>query len=97
MPAVRGTVTGTARVIRSLTDAHRVQEGDILICDMTTPAWTPMFPSLADSGGPLSHCAIVAREYGLPCVVATRVGTQLIPDGATITVDGTQGIVRIEG
>ena len=100
IPGARGTVTGTARVVRSLSEAGRVQEGDILICDMTTPAWTPLFASLkaivADSGGPLSHCAIVAREFGLPCVTATRVGTQRIPDGATITVDGAQGLIRIE-
>jgi pyruvate,water dikinase len=100
LPAARGAVTGTARVIRSLADADRVQEGDILICDMTTPAWTPLFAVLAgivaDSGGPLSHCAVVAREYGLPCVVGTRTGSRTIPDGARITVDGAQGIVRIE-
>ena len=67
---------------------------------MTTPAWTPLFASLtgvvADSGGALSHCAIVAREYGLPCVVGTRTGSRTIPDGARITIDGGQGIVRIE-
>lgn len=101
LAASRGTVTGTARVIRSLAEADRVQEGDILVCDMTTPAWTPLFASVsaivADSGGPLSHCGVVAREYGLPCVVGTRVGSRTIPDGARITVDGAQGIVRIEG
>ncbi len=99
-PGARGTATGTARVIRTLADADRVQEGDILVCDTTTPAWTPLFASLAgivaDSGGPLSHCAVVAREYGLPCIVGTRVGTRQIPDGARITMDGAQGIVRIE-
>lgn len=96
----RGRVTGTARVIRTLAAADRVQEGDILVCDMTTPAWTPLFASLAaivsDSGGPLSHCAVVAREYGVPCVTGTRIATSFIPDGATITVDGGTGLVRIE-
>jgi phosphoenolpyruvate synthase/pyruvate phosphate dikinase len=66
---------------------------------MTTPAWTPLFAFLggivADSGGPLSHCAVLAREYGLPCVTGTIVGTRVIPDGAQITIDGTQGVVRI--
>jgi pyruvate,water dikinase len=99
MAASRGTVTGTARVIRSLAESDRIQDGDILVCDMTTPAWTPLFASLggivADAGGPLSHCAVVAREYGIPCVTGTATGTRAIPDGATITVDGAQGIVRI--
>jgi len=97
--AARGTATGTARVVRSLAETDRVQEGDILVCNMTTPAWTPLFAFLkgivADSGGPLSHCAVVAREYGLPCVTGTVIGTRVIPDGALVTVDGTQGIVRI--
>jgi phosphohistidine swiveling domain-containing protein len=99
MGASRGTATGTARVVRTLADTDRVEDGDILICDMTTPAWTPLFAFLggivADSGGPLSHCAVLAREYGLPCVTGTIVGTRVIPDGAQITVDGSQGIVRI--
>jgi pyruvate,water dikinase len=97
--ASRGTVTGTARVIRTLAEVDRIADGDILVCDMTTPAWTPLFAGLAgivaDSGGLLSHCAVLAREYGLPCVTGTIVGTRVIPDGAQITVDGTQGIVRI--
>ncbi len=53
----RGTVTGIARVIRNLSEADRVEDGDILVCEMTTPAWTPLFASLggiiSDSGGPL--------------------------------------------
>jgi phosphohistidine swiveling domain-containing protein len=97
--AARGTATGTARVVRSLAETDRVQEGDILVCNMTTPAWTPLFAFLkgivADSGGPLSHCAVLAREYGLPCVTGTVIGTRVIPDGAQVAVDGTQGIVRI--
>ncbi|HEY7294650.1 MAG TPA: PEP-utilizing enzyme, partial [Dehalococcoidia bacterium] len=97
--ASRGTVTGTARVVRTLADTDRIEDGDILVCDMTTPAWTPLFAGLggvvADSGGQLSHCAVLAREYGLPCVTATVIGTRVIPDGAQITVDGSQGIVRI--
>ena len=99
--ASAGTVTATARVVRSLSEAHKLQPGDALVCEMTMPAWTPLFASVAavvaDSGGVLSHCAIVAREYRVPCVVGTQVGTQLLKDGQRITVDGAQGIVRIEG
>jgi phosphoenolpyruvate synthase/pyruvate phosphate dikinase len=73
----------------------------VLVCEMTMPAWTPLFATVsavvADSGGVLSHCAIVAREYRIPCVVGTYVGTRVLKDGQRITVDGAQGIVRIEG
>lgn len=95
-----GTVRGTARVVRDLSEASKVSPGDILVCEMTLPPWTPLFSTIggvvADTGGILSHCAIVAREYRLPGVVGTAVGTAVIKDGMTITVDGTKGIVRIE-
>ena len=99
--ASAGTVTAPARIVHTLAEAHKLQPGDVLICEMTMPAWTPLFATVAavvaDSGGVLSHCAIVAREYRIPCVVATQVGTQRLKDGQRITVDGAQGIVRIEG
>ena len=99
--ASRGLVTGPAKVVRSLAEAGKLEQGDVLVCEMTMPPWTPLFSTasavVADSGGVLSHCAIVAREYGIPCVVGTRVGTQRIKDGQILTVDGSKGIVRIEG
>jgi hypothetical protein len=71
-----------------------------MVCEMTTPPWTPLFSTVAalvaDTGGVLSHCALVAREYRLPAVVGTQIATKTIRDGMVITVDGTQGIVRIE-
>jgi pyruvate,water dikinase len=100
-PASRGTVTGTARVIRRLEDSHRLQPGEILVCEMTMPAWTPLFAIasavVTDSGGVLSHSAIVAREYGIPCVVGTTSGTRRIADGERITVDGGAGTVTLAG
>ena len=99
-PGARGVATGRARVIRTLAESERLEDGDILVCDTTTPAWTPLFASIggvvADSGGALSHGAVVAREYGIPAVMGTRVGTQVIPDGARVTIDGAAGVVRIE-
>ena len=99
--ASAGVLTGTAKVVRSLGEADKLDQGDILVCEMTMPPWTPLFSIVgavvADSGGVLSHCAIVAREYGIPCVTGTRVGTQRIKDGQTLIVDGARGIVRIEG
>jgi pyruvate,water dikinase len=99
--ASQGKVRGRARVISDLADSERLQEGDILVCQMTAAPWTPLFAIagavVTDSGGVLSHSAICAREYAIPCVVATQIATHVIPDGAMIEVDGTAGIVRIEG
>ncbi len=99
--ASRGVVTARARVLADIGDADRLQRGDVLVCAMSSPPWTPLFALasgvVTDSGGILSHPAIVAREYGIPCVVGTRVGTEVIRDGAMITVDGDVGTVRVEG
>jgi phosphohistidine swiveling domain-containing protein len=95
-----GSAQGTAKVVRSLVEASKLQQGDIMVCEMTVPTWVPLFATVraivADSGGILSHCAIVSREFGLPAVVGTRVGTRMLKDGMTITVDGTRGMVRID-
>jgi pyruvate,water dikinase len=95
----RGRVEGVARVVRSLEELPRVQPGEILVCRSTTPPWTPIFASIAglvtDTGGVLAHGAIVAREYAIPAVMGTKIGTQLIRDGQRITVDGDAGEVLI--
>jgi rifampicin phosphotransferase len=95
-----GTAHGRAKVVRDLTEASKVSQGDVLVCEMTLPPWTPLFSTVsavvADTGGVLSHCAIVAREYRIPCVVGTAVGTAVLKDGMMLTVDGTRGLVRIE-
>jgi pyruvate,water dikinase len=95
-----GTVQGTARVVRTLEEASKLRQGDVMVCEMTMPTWVPLFATVsgvvADSGGVLSHCAIVAREFRLPAVVGTHVGTTVIRDGMTVTVDGAKGLVRID-
>lgn len=95
----RGRVEGVARVVRSLDELARVQPGDIMVCRSTTPPWTPIFASIAglvtDTGGVLAHGAIVAREYAIPAVMGTKIGTQIIRDGGRITVDGDAGEVLI--
>ena len=97
--ASKGIAHGTARVILDLSDGELLQPGEILVTRSTTSAWTPLFLNAAgivtDSGGILSHCAVVAREYELPAVVGTYKATRLIPDGAVIEVDGSNGLVRI--
>jgi pyruvate,water dikinase len=96
----RGLVTGTAFVARTLDEATGVRAGQILVAITTMPAWTPLFgvasAVVTETGGPLSHCAIVAREYGIPAVVGAYGATERIRTGQTITVDGTTGIVTIE-
>ena len=71
----------------------------VLVAETTAPPWTPLFATVAavvtDTGGVLSHCAVVAREYGIPAVVGTQIATVAIRDGDTIEVDGDAGIVRI--
>ena len=95
----RGRAEGIARVVRSVEELHRLQPGEILVCRSTTPPWTPAFASIAalvtDTGGVLAHGAIVAREYAIPAVMGTKVGTRVIQDGQRITVDGDAGTVLL--
>jgi phosphohistidine swiveling domain-containing protein len=98
-PASRGTETGIVRIIERPEDGVRLNEGDILVCVMTTPAWTPLFTVagaiVTETGGALSHPAITAREYGIPAVVGLPGATTALRDGDAVTVDGTSGIVTM--
>jgi phosphohistidine swiveling domain-containing protein len=94
-----GRASGRARVVRGPDDFRRVRSGDVLVATTTTPAWTPLFPSLAglvtETGGILSHAAIVAREYGIPTVVGVEDATTVIPEDAILSVDGDTGDVTM--
>ena len=94
-----GQVTGVARVLHGPEDFDQMQQGDILVAKLTTPAWTPLFAMaggvVTDIGGPLSHGSIVAREYGIPAVLGTGVATKRIRSGQVVTVDGTSGLVTM--
>jgi rifampicin phosphotransferase len=96
-----GVAEGTARVVAGPDDFSRVASGDILVTTMTTPAWTPLFPSLGglvtETGGILSHAAVVAREYRLPAVVGAAGATTAIRDGMRVRIDGTAGTISILG
>ena len=76
---------------------ERLRACDVLVCPVTSPVWSVLFPSVGalvtDTGGTLSHPAISAREYGVPAVVATGNGTSALHDGQVVTVDGTAGTV----
>src|SRR4051812_40269492 len=94
-----GTVEGVARVVRTVGDFDEVAEGDILVCQMTNPAWVVLFTKIAglvtDTGGSTSHPAVLAREFGIPAVVGTSEATRRISTGDRIRVDGTAGVVEI--
>ncbi|MEU8197568.1 PEP/pyruvate-binding domain-containing protein [Microbispora amethystogenes] len=96
-PGSRGTVTGTARIVRGRGDFARVLPGDILVCPFTDPAWTPLLRVAAgvvtEIGGVLSHAAIVAREHAIPAVLGVPDATSRLRDDTVITVDGTAGTV----
>ncbi len=93
-----GTVTGTARVVKSLKEIGKLSQGDILVCHATDPGWTPVFLVIAgaviETGGMLAHASCLAREYGFPAI-QLEAAMQRIPDGATIRLDGNTGAVTI--
>ncbi len=97
VPASPGLVQGRARVAPSLAEASEVQPGDILVTVTTNPSWAPLFPVLGGLvttvGSPLSHGAIVAREFGLPAVLAVASATAIIRTGDWLEVDGLRGTV----
>lgn len=98
--AAAGTLRGVVRVVRSESELNKVRAGEVMVCPVTAPAWSVVFPVLGalvtDSGGTLSHSAIIAREFGIPAVVATGNATEVLHDGQIVTVDGTAGLVHVE-
>ena len=101
LAASPGVYEGTARLIAGPTEFERIEQGDVLVTMSTTEAFNILLPLLGaivtDSGGLLSHSAIVAREYGIPGVVGTRQATEVIADGARVRVDGAAGEVTVLG
>ena len=95
-----GKYTGPVRIIRSEVEFDKLQSGDVLVCPITSPVWSVLFPSVGalvtDTGGILSHPAIIAREYRVPAVVATGNATELLRDGQIVTVDGATGLVEVQ-
>jgi pyruvate,water dikinase len=99
LAASPGAYEGPARRVAGPTEFDRIVQGDVLVTESTTEAFNILLPLLGaivtDSGGLLSHAAIVAREYGIPGVVGTREATDLIPDGTRVRVDGEAGEVTV--
>lgn len=94
-----GVVEGVARVVRTVDEFDQVRDGDILVCQMTNPAWVVLFTKIAglvtDTGGTTSHPAVLSREFGIPAVIGTSVATQRIRTGDRLRVDGSAGTVEI--
>jgi rifampicin phosphotransferase len=97
-PASPGRASGPVRVVRGLQDFDQFKAGEVLVAQVTAPAWTPLFGRAAavvtDGGSLAAHASLVAREYGIPAVVATGDATRRLRDGQNVTVDGSAGFVQ---
>lgn len=100
VPGSAGRYSGVARIVRDESEFDKIRAGDVLVCPITSPVWSVVFPGIGalvtDVGGALSHAAIIAREYGIPAVLATGNGTRTLKDGMLVTVDGGTGVVEID-
>ncbi|MFQ5968298.1 MAG: PEP-utilizing enzyme [Acidimicrobiia bacterium] len=94
-----GVIQGTAKVVLSIDEFDQVEKGDILVCQMTNPAWVVLFTKISglvtDAGGTVSHPAVLSREFGIPAVIGTSVATSKIRTGNQVRVNGSTGIVEI--
>lgn len=101
VPASPGLYSGTVRVVRDETEFAKLLPGDVLVAPATSPPWSILFLQagavVTDGGGVLSHTAVIAREYGIPAVLATGEATRRLCDGDLVTVDGSSGLVSLGG
>ncbi len=99
LSASLGRVTGPVKIIKSVTEINKVQPGDILVAVMTRPDYVPAMRRAAaivtNEGGITSHAAIVSRELGIPCIIGTKIATEVLKDGDMVEVNANHGIVKI--
>ena len=97
--AHKGIANGRVRIIRLKNEINAIQQGEILVAPMTTPFYVPAVKIAAaivtDEGGVTCHAAIVSRELGVPCVIGTKVATQVLKNGDEVEVDADNGIIKI--
>lgn len=101
LAASPGVFEGKVKIALSPEEAEeklkQSKDDAVLVVPMTDPEWTVYIASagaiVTNSGGILSHAAIVAREFKIPCIVGTRIATEVLQDDMNIRVDGTQGII----
>jgi phosphohistidine swiveling domain-containing protein len=98
MSAYKGNIRGVVKLVFNKRDLYKVKKGDILVSDATTPDFLPAMNKatgfITDEGGITSHTAIVAREMKKPCIVGTKIATQVLKDGDLVEVDADKGIVK---
>jgi rifampicin phosphotransferase len=99
-PASPGRGSGPVRVVRGPEEFDNFKPGEVLVAQVTAPAWTPLFGRAAavvtDGGSLAAHASLVAREYGIPAVVATGDATHRLRDGQRVTVDGSAGFAQAD-
>ncbi|MDO8339867.1 MAG: phosphoenolpyruvate synthase, partial [Candidatus Burarchaeum sp.] len=97
LPASPGTASGPVNVIASIKEIEKMQKGQILVTDMTTPDFVPAMKKavgiITNAGGMTAHAAIVSREMGIPCIVGTRNATEVLKDGMIVSMDANLGMV----
>src|SRR5262249_24915009 len=98
LPGSPGVAEGTTFCVRSVEDFSLFPPGAVLVARTTNPAWTRLFYGacavITESGGPLSHGALTAREVGIPAVMAVRGVMDALPDGTRVRVNGTAGSIE---
>ena len=94
-----GTTRGRVRLLATVADGAKLEAGDVLVARSTDPSWTQLFliagAIVLEEGGPLSHAAIVAREFGIPAVLNVKGALRSLEEGAEVEVDGTVGTVTL--
>ncbi|MEA2055985.1 MAG: PEP/pyruvate-binding domain-containing protein [Candidatus Thermoplasmatota archaeon] len=95
-----GVATAKIRIIESINNLSKIKEGEIIVASNTDPGWTPVFSKLkgliTETGGILSHGAVVSREYGIPAVTAVKDATKIFKTGQIVTIDGNEGAIYIK-
>ena len=98
--ASSGSYVGPVRIVKDESEFKKLEPGDVLVCQSTAPSWSVIFPTIGalvtESGGILSHPAIIAREYGIPAVLALEGATTRLEDGMLVKVDGNAGTVALQ-
>jgi len=98
LPSSKGYYEGLTKIVMGPSDINKLTQGDVLVIPYSDVSWTPLFAKagavISESGGILSHCSIIAREYGIPAVVAVE-GAIRIPDNTRVIIDGYTGVIQI--
>jgi pyruvate,water dikinase len=98
IPVSSGIAEGRARIIHSLADAEKLMEGEIMVASFTDIGWTPYFSIISglitEIGSPLSHGAVVAREFGIPAIVGAKGARRFLSDGDLVRLNGNRGIIE---